>query len=130
MAVLFGRVVSEVVVVHDVVFVIDGLGYVSGTWKVEVIVADCPTFRMPRLHGKALVQAPEFETNVRPAGVVSATTTPFATSGPAFVTKIVYTMSWPRAMDVGPVLVIDRSACEMAGVTVVVMLEVLLDGCG
>ena len=44
---------------------------------------------MPRLHGKAVVQSPPFETNVRPGGVGSVSVTLVASDGPAFVTAIV-----------------------------------------
>jgi len=60
-----------------------------GTLYVAVIVTDCPLFKVPRLQGNGVVQAPEFETNVNPAGVGSLTTTPVAALGPLFVTVIV-----------------------------------------
>ena len=44
---------------------------------------------VPRVHGKAVVQSPAFETNVRPGGVGSVSVTPVASDGPAFVTVIV-----------------------------------------
>src|SRR5438045_340700 len=61
----------------------------AGTLYVAVMVAVWPALIVPRLQGKALLHAPLFETNVRPAGVVSLTTTAAAADGPAFVTVIV-----------------------------------------
>ena len=54
-----------------------------------MIVRVAPGGNVPRLHGKAVVQSPAFETNVRPGGVGSASVTPVASDGPAFVTVIV-----------------------------------------
>jgi hypothetical protein len=65
---------------------------------------------VPRLQGNALVQAPVFETNVRPVGVGSLTTTLPAEAGPLFTTVIVYVMFWPGLAEVGPVLEIETSA--------------------
>src|SRR5262249_49903475 len=57
--------------------------------KVEVMVADCPEFRVPRLQGYAVVHAPLFETNDIDAGVGSLITTLVAADGPLFVTVTV-----------------------------------------
>jgi hypothetical protein len=57
--------------------------------QVEVIVALWPFVRLPSAQGKAEVQAPELETNVKPEGVGSATETALAVDGPLFVTTIV-----------------------------------------
>ena len=57
--------------------------------KVAVIVRGAPGGSVPRAHGKAVAQAPAFETNVRPGGVGSVSVTPAASDGPAFVTVIV-----------------------------------------
>ena len=48
-----------------------------------------PDVIVPKLHGKAVTQAPEFETKVRLAGVVSDTETPVASPGPRFDTVVV-----------------------------------------
>ena len=63
--------------------------YPEGTLNVAVITRLAPAGTVPRLHGKAVVQAPALDTNVRPAGVTSATDTPAASLGPPFVTVIV-----------------------------------------
>jgi hypothetical protein len=65
---------------------------------------------VPRLQGNAVVQAPVFETNVRPAGVGSLTTTLPAEAGPLLTTVIVYVTFWPGLDEVGPVLEIETSA--------------------
>src|ERR1051325_1506628 len=59
------------------------------TAYVEVIVADWFAPIDGMRHGNAVVQAPELETNVRPAGVGSLTTTFAALFGPALATTIV-----------------------------------------
>jgi hypothetical protein len=63
--------------------------YPDGTPYVAVITRFPPTGIVPRLHGNAVVQAPAVDTNVSPVGVTSATETPAASLGPAFVTVIV-----------------------------------------
>src|ERR1700682_142181 len=67
------------------VLVNDGPLKPNGTLKVALIVTVCPGVMLPRLQGKADVQPPVLETNVRPAGVGSLTTTAAAAEGPAFV---------------------------------------------
>ena len=57
--------------------------------KVDVIVADCPAASVPRAQGNGVVQAPEFDTKVRFAGVGSDTVVAVALEGPLFVTTIV-----------------------------------------
>ena len=57
--------------------------------KVAVIVRVAPAGTTPSVHGKAVVQAPVFDTQVSPAGVGSRTTTPAASDGPVLVTVIV-----------------------------------------
>jgi hypothetical protein len=68
-----------------------GLGavYPDGIAKVAVIVRVAAGGNVPRLHGKAVVQSPAFDTKVRPGGVGSVSVTPAASDGPAFVTVIV-----------------------------------------
>jgi len=61
----------------------------AGTEYVDVIVAVAPAATLASVHGNAVVQAPLFETNVKPAGVESLTTTVVAFEGPLFVTVIV-----------------------------------------
>jgi hypothetical protein len=56
---------------------------------VLVITALPPEAIVPKLHGKAVAQLPEFETKVRLAGVVSATETPVASPVPTFDTVVV-----------------------------------------
>jgi hypothetical protein len=56
---------------------------------VEVMVMTCPLVSVPSAQGKALVQPPELETKVRPAGAASVTETPVAAEGPLFVTVMV-----------------------------------------
>ena len=51
-----------------------------------MIVRVAPAGTVPSAHGKAVTQSPVFDTNVSPAGVTSATATPAASEGPAFVT--------------------------------------------
>ena len=57
--------------------------------KVAVIVRVAPAGTTPSVHGKAVVQSPVFDTNTRPVGVASLTTTPAASDGPVLVTVIV-----------------------------------------
>ena len=59
------------------------------TLYVDRMITDCPPVRVPRLQGKAVVHAPELETNVAPVGVGSVTVTPVASLGPLFVTVMV-----------------------------------------
>jgi hypothetical protein len=66
-----------------------GVVYPAGTAKVDVIACEAPGSMVPRLQGNGVVQSPAFETNVRPGGVGSFTTTPSASDGPVFVTAIV-----------------------------------------
>ena len=87
-ALLFVLFVSGVVVDTVAVFVTLPLK-VGDVLYVDVIVTGEPTATVPRLHGYALVQPPEFETNVRFAGVGSLTTTFAADDGPLFVTVTV-----------------------------------------
>src|SRR5437762_3539154 len=85
--------------------------------------AVCPTVSVPRLHGNAVVQAPLFETNVRPAGVGSVTTTFAALAGPLLSTSIVkFTKPPGFALD-GPVLAMLTSA--FVGVTGVLLIVVV-----
>lgn len=67
----------------------------EGTLNVEVIVTLPPARIVARLQGKAVVQAPLFETNVRPALGVSETTTPGASDGPALETTMLKTTFCP-----------------------------------
>src|SRR5262249_37614844 len=69
-----------------------------------------PEVIVPKLHGKAVRQAPEFETKVRLAGVGSDTETPVASPGPGFDTVVVYEMLFPATEDGDATLVIERSA--------------------
>ena len=66
-----------------------GATYPEGMAYVVVIVRTAPDARVPSAHGKAVVHAPAFDTNVRPGGVGSATVTDTAFDGPAFVTTVV-----------------------------------------
>ena len=54
-----------------------------------MIVRIAPAGTTPSAHGKAVAQAPVFDTKARPVGVASLTTTPAASDGPALVTVIV-----------------------------------------
>ena len=66
-----------------------GVTYPAGMAYVVVIVPTAPAASVPSAHGKAVVHAPAFDTNVRPGGVGSATVTATASDGPAFVTTVV-----------------------------------------
>ena len=57
--------------------------------KVAVIVRVAPAETTPSAHGKAVVQSPVFDTNTRPVGVASLTTTLAASEGPLLMTAIV-----------------------------------------
>ncbi len=48
-----------------------------------------PAATVPNEQGNGVVHEPEFDKNVRPAGVESLTVTPLAAEGPLFVTLIV-----------------------------------------
>jgi hypothetical protein len=61
----------------------------AGTLYVAVMTLVEFGARMPKLHGKALVQSPVFETNVKPAGVGSFNSTLAALLGPAFLSVTV-----------------------------------------
>jgi hypothetical protein len=61
----------------------------AGVVNVLVIVLVWPAVIVPSAQGKAVVQAPLFETKVVPAGVGSATETEVASDGPLLVTVIV-----------------------------------------
>ena len=54
-----------------------------------MIVRVAPAGNVPRLHGKAVVQSPAFDDERQAGGVGSASVTPVASDGPAFVTVIV-----------------------------------------
>ena len=56
---------------------------------IVVIVCTAPDARVPSAHGKAVVHATTFDTNVSPGGVRSVTVTETAFDGPAFVTTVV-----------------------------------------
>ena len=89
-AVLLVVFVSTVVEDTSVTFTIGPRpGYVIGTMKVAVIVRVAPAGTTPSAHGKAVVQASVVDTNTRPVGVASFTTTPAASDGPLLVTVIV-----------------------------------------
>src|SRR4051794_31875010 len=83
---LFGSLAPEVTVA---VFVVNVPAKFAGIENVALIVAICPAVIVPRLQGNAVVQAPVFETKVRPAGVGSLTTTLPADAGPLLTTVIV-----------------------------------------
>src|ERR1051326_9175800 len=93
------------------------------------MVAVAPGAMVPKAHGYAVTQLPVFETNVRPAGVVSATDTPVAVLGPLFVTVTVYEIVEPGVMIADPVFTfaIERS---VEAVTVAVQVDELLAGVG
>src|SRR4029453_2672799 len=94
------------------------------TMKVLVMTRVSPETRAPRLQGNGVVQAPELETNVSPAGVASFTVTTCATEGPAFVTLSVYEIVSPGRASASPIFTIDRSA-PSGSATTVIALEVL-----
>ena len=54
-----------------------------------MIVRVAPAGTTLSAHGKAVMQAPVVDTNTRPVGVASLTTTPAASDGPVLVTMIV-----------------------------------------
>src|SRR5262245_53305674 len=87
-----------------------GSASAASTAKVVVIVWDVPTASGPRVHGKAVVQAPPLDTNVSPAGVGSVTVAPATSDGPLFVIVRVYVTLVPGVGVSGPVLTISRSA--------------------
>src|SRR5262245_14640774 len=58
----------------------------AGTEKVVKMICDAPAASGPRVHGKAVVQAPLLDTNVSPAGGGSVTVAPATSDGPLFVT--------------------------------------------
>ena len=85
---LFDGTGSLVVEVTLAVFVSVPVTF-DATLYVEVIVAFVPDVIVPRLQGNGVVHAPEFDTNVSPAGGASVTLTPVASDGPEFNTVIV-----------------------------------------
>jgi hypothetical protein len=86
---LFVLFASFVELLTDAVLLIELPVKPAGTLNVDVIVAVCPDVIVLSAHGNGALHAPEFETNVRPAGVGSLTNTFDALSGPLFVTVIV-----------------------------------------
>jgi hypothetical protein len=79
----------ESIVVDDTVAVLVAelpFGVLALVLYVAVIVAVCPLLSVPRLHGNAVVHAPELDTNVSPGGAVSLTDTPAALLGPLLAT--------------------------------------------
>ena len=54
-----------------------------------MIVRVAPVGTTPSVQGKAVVQSPVVDTNTRPVGVASLTTTPTASDGPVLATVIV-----------------------------------------
>src|SRR6266540_3748536 len=75
----------------------------------------CPGGIEPSAQANAVVQAPLFETKVRPVGAGSWTETFSAWFGPLLVTVKVYTAFVPNVAVAGPVFVIARSATVGAG---------------
>jgi hypothetical protein len=109
-AVLFASTGS--VVAADTVAVLDKVASAipplnaGATAAVTVIVAVCPTLRVPtvQLRGLALVQVPTSAVapvNVVEPGSVSATTTPVAVDGPSFVTFMVHVTEFPAVTGSG-----------------------------
>ena len=96
---------------------------VASTVKVAVMLRVWPEANVPRLHGKAVVQSPVFETNVSPGGAGSSTVTACAVAGPAFVTVSWYEIVSPGRASASPLLMIRRSAD--GGNTAVVTLGVV-----
>jgi hypothetical protein len=96
--------------------------YVLGTMYVTVIVLVCPFAIVPRLHGKAVMQAPVLETKFNPGGVGSLTLTFCESLGPLFLTVIVYETFVPGVALAGPVLVISRSPLASTGAVTVLEL--------
>jgi hypothetical protein len=89
-AVLFAATSSSVVDDTLATFTIGPRpGYVIGKVKVAVIVRVAPAGTTPSAHGNAVVQSPVVDTNTRPVGAASLTTTPAASDGPALVMVIV-----------------------------------------
>ena len=81
---------SDVALDTVAVFTIgSGVRYPGGMAYLVVIVRTAPAASVPSAHGKAVVHAPRFDTNVRPDGVGSATVTAVASDGPAFVITVV-----------------------------------------
>src|SRR5437764_15026262 len=78
----------------------------------------------PSEHGYAVVQAPVFETNVRPEGVGSLTITALAAAAPPLETLTVKTTWLGAAVNDGPVFVTATSAVG-AGLITAVALAVL-----
>ena len=122
-ALLFPGTGSDVGELTDAVLLTDPVAP-APTMNVLVIVNVRVGLRARPVHGNGCVQAPLFETNVRPGGVGSETVIPDAAAGPLFVTTIVYVTLWPAVTVPGPVLVMERSACAT---TVVVADAVLLE---
>ena len=139
--------VATVVGVDDVLFETTGSFEVDDTVAVFVyglepvngddtrncveITADAPDASVPSAHGNAVVQAPEFATNERPAGAGSATETPVAAEGPLFTTVSVYVTTLPGATGpAGPVFVIATSASVGAETMPVFAVAELFDGTG
>ena len=81
---------------------------VASTVKMAVMVRVWPDASAPRSQGNGVVQAPEFETNVRPAGAESATITACASPGPAFATFSTYEIASPGRAVASPVLIIGE----------------------
>jgi hypothetical protein len=117
-AVLFAVFVSASLPTTVAVF-----GIVPVTFAVVtiVIVAVCPTPMFPseQLTSAPPVQVPRevvTDTNVVPAGIASATFTPVAGLGPAFITVSVQVIRFPRVAGFGlPDFVIDRSIFGAGG---------------
>lgn len=72
----------------------------------------CPTVRLPRSQGNALLQSPAFETKVNPLGNGSVTETPVASLGPLLVTLMVKTAFCPGVIAAGAILSIPTSLLE------------------
>jgi hypothetical protein len=76
------------------------------------MVRVAPAGIVAKLHGKALVQSRLLETNPKPAGVGSVTTTFAASLKPALVIATVKTALCPGTMLAGGVLTMLKSALE------------------
>src|SRR5215831_13511783 len=92
-----------------------------------MIVTLAPAARVTRVHGKAVVHAPVFETKVSPVGVESVTTTFVAIDGPLLLTVIVNGTLVPAMACSGPVF---STATSAAAVIVLVSVALLFAGAG
>ena len=92
-----------------------------------MIVLLAPGARLANVHGNAWAQSPAFDTNVRPAGVASATLIALAVAGPWLV-RVNVKLTFALAPAVAGAAIASSRSAEATCETVVLVLALLFAG--